>query len=122
MPLNSIKNMLHPCPDIIIGDCHQQSCTHYYSQYLSQLMQKHGLNVVHNHIFSGGYITKNYGNPAHLTFALQIEINRSLYMCEKKLRLKNSFFTLKSTLKNIFSEFMAHILKLTTYSMSVAAE
>jgi len=38
--------------------------------------------VVRNTPYSGGFITRNYGRPARGVHALQIEINRALYMDE----------------------------------------
>ena len=41
-----------------------------------------GYSVVRNAPYSGGFITRNYGRPANGVHALQIEINRRLYMNE----------------------------------------
>ena len=38
--------------------------------------------MVRNAPYSGGFITRNYGQPAQGVHALQIEINRGLYMHE----------------------------------------
>ena len=41
-----------------------------------------GYSVVRNTPYSGGFITRNYGRPERGVHALQIEINRALYMDE----------------------------------------
>ncbi len=41
-----------------------------------------GYRVVRNAPYAGGYTTEHYGRPARRTHALQIEINRALYMNE----------------------------------------
>jgi N-formylglutamate deformylase len=40
-----------------------------------------------NSPFAGGYITQHYGKPKDNVFAIQIEINRRLYMNERQLQL-----------------------------------
>ncbi|MEE8562462.1 MAG: N-formylglutamate amidohydrolase, partial [Alphaproteobacteria bacterium] len=42
-----------------------------------------GYTVTRNIPYSGGYTTVHYGRPGAGIHALQIEINRSLYMDEK---------------------------------------
>ena len=39
-------------------------------------------SVVENARFKGGFITRNYGNPAENVHTLQLEINQSIYMKE----------------------------------------
>ena len=45
-----------------------------------------GYTVAHNKPYAGGFITEHYGRPARGLHALQIEINRGLYMNERTLR------------------------------------
>jgi len=40
--------------------------------------------VLRNQPYAGGFTTQRYGRPAHNQHALQIEINRSLYMDEAR--------------------------------------
>jgi N-formylglutamate amidohydrolase len=41
-----------------------------------------GYRVARNAPYAGGYTTEHYGRPTRRTHALQIEINRALYMNE----------------------------------------
>ena len=41
--------------------------------------------MTRNKPYAGGFITEHYGNPAHGCHAIQIEINRGLYMDERRL-------------------------------------
>ena len=41
----------------------------------------------------GGFITEHYGNPAAGLHAIQLEINRALYMDERRFERASSFAT-----------------------------
>ena len=47
-----------------------------------KIFEEAGFAVARNAPFSGGYITQHYGRPSKNIHALQIEINRSVYMDE----------------------------------------
>ena len=71
--------------DIVIGDRHGAACADEIVATLEELMRGHGLRVVRNKPYSGGFITQNYGAPANGRHAIQIEINRALYLDERTL-------------------------------------
>ena len=48
-------------------------------------LRSRGYSVVRNKPYAGGFITEHYGEPALGRHALQIEINRALYMDERSL-------------------------------------
>jgi N-formylglutamate amidohydrolase len=66
----------------VIGDCFGASCAPKVTSKVVELLEDMGYRVVLNTPYSGGYTTLHYGNPAAKVHALQIEINRSLYMDE----------------------------------------
>ena len=69
--------------DIVLGDRFGASC----SRELVQLAEAHfralGFAVVRNRPYAGGYITEHYGQPLSGVHALQVEINRGLYLNEQ---------------------------------------
>jgi N-formylglutamate amidohydrolase len=65
--------------------------------------------VVRNKPYAGGFITEHYGEPALGRHALQIEINRSLYMDERSLQKKSGFATLNDDLTRAFAQVIAEI-------------
>ncbi|MEE9454447.1 MAG: N-formylglutamate amidohydrolase [Paracoccaceae bacterium] len=71
--------------DIVIGDRFGASCGAWISGIVVDIFKGAGFNVVRNTPFSGGYITHKYGRPSRNMHAVQIEINRSLYMDEAKM-------------------------------------
>jgi N-formylglutamate amidohydrolase len=54
--------------------------------------------VCRNKPYAGGFITEHYGRPARGLHALQIEINRALYMDEYRLEPHNGAMRLAAHL------------------------
>jgi N-formylglutamate deformylase len=54
-------------------------------------MRERGYSVSRNKPYAGGFITEHYGNPAAGLHSIQLEINRALYMDERRLERSNSF-------------------------------
>lgn len=102
-PLNKFK------PDIVIGDCYGNSAHQDIVLYLIELLEAQGLSVSHNMPYAGGYITENYGNPDDGVHAIQVEINRSLYMDEVLLEAHSGFSTLGEQLETAFSAFVRDV-------------
>lgn len=68
--------------DIVLGDCHGTSCASALTDLVERFLVAQGYQVVRNNPYAGGYTTRHYGMPAEGLHALQIEINRTLYMNE----------------------------------------
>ena len=64
---------------------------------------RRGYTVVRNKPYAGGFITEHYGEPALARHALQIEINRALYMDERQLRKTAGFKSLADDLAAVFA-------------------
>jgi N-formylglutamate amidohydrolase len=77
--------------DVVIGDRYEASCPAEITNFVEGLLRAQGLRVVRNKPYAGGFITQNYGSPTLGRNALQIEINRGLYMDELRFQ-KNSDF------------------------------
>lgn len=71
--------------DFVLGDCFGTSCTQELTDKAEAVLRGMGYQVVRNNPYSGGYTTVHYGRPAAKVHALQIEINRALYMDETKI-------------------------------------
>jgi N-formylglutamate deformylase len=54
-------------------------------------MRGFGYTVSRNKPYAGGFITEHYGNPAAGLHAIQLEINRALYMDERRYEPSGSF-------------------------------
>jgi len=67
-------------PDIILGDGHGRTARAETVDYLQALFERAGYEVARNHPYAGGYATLHYGRPEQGIEAIQIEINRDLYL------------------------------------------
>lgn len=105
-------------PDIILGDRFGASCEGQFVDRLENLFSRAGLNVARNRPYAGGYITAQYGRPHRAVHAIQVEINRGLYMNEKTLTRAQGFDKLQNQLTNVFATFMAEAFP----STALAAE
>jgi N-formylglutamate amidohydrolase len=68
--------------DIVLGDRFGAACSPKLTALVERELEGLGYNVTRNAPYAGGYTTEHYGRPAKRTHALQIEINRALYMDE----------------------------------------
>lgn len=69
--------------DVVLGDRYGASCSPAIVDFAEEEFRRIGLEVTRNRPYAGGYITEHYGAPASGLHALQIEINRALYMDER---------------------------------------
>ncbi len=83
-------------PDIVLGDRFGSSCDTRLTGLAERTLRSMGYSVARNAPYAGGYTTRRYGRPRRGVHALQIEINRSLYMDEVRLRQHAGFETLKA--------------------------
>src|SRR5262249_29451567 len=82
--------------DIILGDCHGVSCTPRIVEAARDFLAKRNFTVALNAPYAGGFTTGHYGNPRRNRHALQIEINRALYMEERSYRRRPGFDRLRT--------------------------
>ena len=71
-----------PRCDIVLGDRFGAACAPSISALAERTFTAMGYRVARNTPYAGGYTTEHYGRPARRTHALQIEINRALYLDE----------------------------------------
>ncbi len=82
--------------DIILGDRYGTSCAPVISQTIEEVLREQGYQVVRNSPYAGGFITDCYGRPGRGQHAVQIEINRALYMDENLVVPSEGFAQVKS--------------------------
>lgn len=72
--------------DIVPGDVRGAACAPSLSRAVIQHFEERGFIVRPNDPYMGGYITRQHGRPARGIHAIQLEMNRDLYMDEETLR------------------------------------
>ncbi|MEI7598218.1 MAG: N-formylglutamate amidohydrolase [Aestuariivirga sp.] len=95
--------------DIVLGDRFGASCAEDISGFVEDELNRHGLRVLRNKPYAGGFITQNHGSPHRGQHALQIEINRSLYMNETTLEKSSGFEDLRSVLAKLSSTLLPYL-------------
>ncbi len=101
MPSASMAPAGGPRPDIVLGDRFGASADCKITRFLKDALTALGYEVQMNRPYAGGYITEHYGRPARDMHAVQIEINRGLYLNEQTLRPTAGFAELQRDLQNI---------------------
>jgi N-formylglutamate amidohydrolase len=71
-------------PDGVIGDRYGTSCAGLLPDMVEQTMRRLGYSVGRNKPYAGGFITEHYGNPASGLHTVQLEVNRAVYMDERR--------------------------------------
>ncbi len=89
-----------PC-DIVLGDRFGAACAGALTARVERELEAMGYRVARNTPYAGGYTTEHYGRPARRTHALQIEINRGLYLDEPTLTPTAGFERLKTDLERL---------------------
>jgi len=88
-------------PDIVLGDRFGASCHPSVTALAEATLRRLGYRVARNTPFAGGYITQTYGRPMSHTHALQIEINRALYVDERTLERTNGYVRVRADMSRL---------------------
>ena len=98
MPSTAGHKDERPRPEFVLGDRYGTSCVGVVAETAEQTLRALGYTVSRNKPYAGGFITEHYGNPAAGLHSIQLEINRGLYMDEKKYQRTPGFDRLAADL------------------------
>jgi N-formylglutamate amidohydrolase len=96
MPSASVTFPASARPEFILGDRFGGSCDFRVTRCARQIISNLKYQVQLNRPYAGGFITEHYGRPADQLHALQIEINRGLYLNEQSLERGRRFESFKA--------------------------
>ena len=108
-------------PDFVLGDRFGTSCNSALTQFVESKLRDMGYQVARNKPYAGGYITEHYGQPATGVEALQIEVNRALYMDESRFEKSGMFNQVRTDIAQLCQDMMLEIPELLA-SQKLAAE
>ncbi|WP_219895083.1 N-formylglutamate amidohydrolase [Aquisediminimonas profunda] len=80
MPPLPLTNDEQPAPHVVIGDLFGRSARGQYSRLALQVAERHRFVARLNTPYAGGHILERHSQPARGIHALQVEIDRSLYL------------------------------------------
>jgi N-formylglutamate deformylase len=94
-------------PDIVLGDRYGASAPASLTAWTEKSFAGAGFSIVRNSPYAGGYTTALYGRGPAGCHALQIEINRGLYLDEDSLQRLPAFESVQSRLTDAMTRLTA---------------
>ena len=107
MPHEALENVGPPGsarPDVVLGDRFGATAAGFVVEQVEAAFASAGLRVARNMPFAGAFITQHYGRPSRQQHAIQVEIDRALYMNEKTLEPNADFEAFRNVLKGVIAE------------------
>jgi len=89
--------------DFVLGDAHGTACNPLVTQFVERTLTDLGYAVRRNDPYAGGYITRHYGRPRVGVHALQIEMNRTLYMDESRIERLPAFAAVQASITELIA-------------------
>lgn len=118
MPHEALSHRTTPRPDVILGDRFGAACGREVMAEVEDAFRAAGLRVSRNTPFAGAYITQAYGRPARQQHAVQVEIDRALYMDEARIEKRADFDAFAALIDDV----IARIVTIGVATMPLAAE
>ena len=87
--------------DIVLGDCYGAACAPTILEAARHFLAERGFAVAINAPYAGGFTTDHYGDPRRHRHALQIEINRAIYMDERSYRRRPALARLSEEMSGL---------------------
>jgi len=105
-------------PDIVLGDRFGATASPDLTEAVETVFRDAGLTVSRNLPFAGAHVVQTYGKPALERHAIQIEIDRALYLDEANIRPNDNFDALQATLEKV----VARLVVLGREALPLAAQ
>lgn len=102
MPDKGSDNQSARRPDFVLGDRNGESADPSFTGRVCTMLREMGYSVALNDPYKGVEIVRRYGQPHKGQHALQLEINRRLYMNEQTLEKTAGFAKLQTVLAAFF--------------------
>ena len=118
MPSSSLGRDAEIKADMVLGDRYGTACAPGLIEAFEATFRAQGFRVVRNKPYAGGFITEHYGEPNLGRHALQIEVNRALYMDEASLAVTPDFPGLVKVLSTVIATVAADLGDLTPRRMA----
>ncbi|MDB5420785.1 MAG: N-formylglutamate amidohydrolase [Brevundimonas sp.] len=89
--------------DVVLGDRYGSSCDARLTRRLRALFEGLGWRVGLNQPYAGGYSTQTWGRPDEGFHAIQIELNRGLYLNETTLEPSADFNRCRTAIQRVIA-------------------
>ncbi|WP_299704611.1 N-formylglutamate amidohydrolase [uncultured Tateyamaria sp.] len=91
-------------PDVVLGDRFGAAAGGDIMDVVEAAFASAGFTVARNAPFAGAYVTQAYGRPSRNQHAIQVEIDRSLYMNERLIEPNADFDAVRDQLRAVVAE------------------
>lgn len=91
-------------PDVVLGDRFGAAASGDVVDRVEAAFVAQGFNVMRNTPFAGAYVTQTYGRPGRGQHAVQVEIDRALYMNEQTVKPNAQFQTVRAALRAVVAD------------------
>jgi len=121
MPHEAVENVTRSGarrPDVVLGDRFGAAASGGVVDRVEEAFKAQGFAVARNTPFAGAYIAQTYGRPTRGQHAVQIEIDRALYMDEKRIERSKDFYAVRAALQLVVQD----IARIGQDSIPLAAE
>ena len=95
-------------PDVVLGDRHGSSCSAGVTRLLRAQFERAGWRVALNRPYAGGWSTQLWGRPDEGLHAVQVELNRALYLNEDALTPGPHFVMTQKVIRRVTAALAAH--------------
>jgi N-formylglutamate amidohydrolase len=109
-------------PDVVFGDCYGASASPSLLRHAERVFEASGFSTVRNTPYAGGYTTHLYARRERGIHAVQIEVNRGLYLNEDKVEPGPRFEAVRNRLEQALDRLMTFDLEMLRPHRSLAAE
>lgn len=110
MPHEALENVGSPGslrPDVVLGDRFGAAAAGPIVEQIEAAFANAGLRVARNMPFAGAYVAQHYGRPSRRQHAIQIEIDRALYMDERRVVPSADYQAFRKILRGVIADVAA---------------
>lgn len=121
MPHEAIEAHARPgqiLPDVVLGDRFGAAASREVVDQIEAIFTAAGFRVARNSPFAGAYIAQAYGHPVSRKHVVQVEIDRALYLDEKRIEPLPNFSGFCQRMNRVVAE----IVEIGRQALPIAAE
>lgn len=102
--MDGIARVGNARPQIVLGDRFGAAASAEIVDRVESAFASAGLTVTRNAPFAGAYVTQAYGRPSRRQHAIQVEIDRAIYMDERRIIPSENFTEFQAVLRKVIAE------------------
>jgi N-formylglutamate deformylase len=106
-------------PDVVVSDRRGTTADPAHTAWVAEWFRAQGFGTRMNDPYQGGDLVRTFGAPGARRHAIQLELNRALYMDEAAVARHAGFAALRSALRTFVREFAEHVAAVTTRTRRV---